>query len=122
MALVFQAQGHGAVAFDGHNELLPQFGFDEGHVLLGREPVVGQHMAVAQLVVLAYLQHLAQLFVFGDETVALELAGCHLAIRQVLADDLKRHRQAGLVRAVQAVEDVHAQDPSGWRSGRSARR
>ena len=66
LALAFQARGHGAVAFEGHDELLLQIDFDEDHVVLGREPVVGKHMTVTQLVLLARPQHLAQVFVFAD--------------------------------------------------------
>jgi hypothetical protein len=54
------------VAFEYHDEVLRPFDFDEGHVLFGGKPTVGQHIAVAQRVLLAHPQHLAQVFVFSD--------------------------------------------------------
>jgi len=103
-------QCHGAVAFEGHDELLAHVDFDEDHVVFGREPIVGQHVAVAQLVLPARPQHLAQVFVLGDGRPVLELVGFYLAILHILVDDLERHRHAGAARLVQAVEDVHALD------------
>jgi len=63
-----------------------------------------------QFVLLARPQHLPQTLVFGDGALALEPLGFHLAVLQVLVDDLECHRHADAAGVVQAVEEVHPLD------------
>ena len=93
-----------------HDEVFLHVHFDEGHVVFGREPVVGQHVAVTQLVLPAHPQHLPQVPVLGDGTLAPGLLGFYLAIPHVFADDLERHRQVDAARVMQAVGDIHTLD------------
>lgn len=55
----------------------------------------------------AHPQHLAQLLVFGDGALAIDLTGLHIATQQVFAHNLKRHRNIDIVRDIKAVENIH---------------
>ena len=61
------AQGHGAAAFEGKNEMVAQ-GPHEAHVLGRGVPGIGQQVAVGHLR-LGYAQHLLQVLVLGERAL-----------------------------------------------------
>ncbi len=102
------AQGDGAAAFEGKNEMMAQ-GPHQTHVLGRGVPGIGQQVAVGHLR-LRHAQHLLQVLVFGERALVAGLLGLGMVDGHGFAHEFDGDGQGQLAGLIEQGDEIQTLD------------